>query len=114
MNAKKEFIGHTFNKSVKCAMITFGGYDDSVRYTLPCAWNKEEYDTFLKSIDREYDDGYGGQELFGTIWYTDGTWSSRWEYDGSEGWEYNHVPTIPEDMERKDLVRDLKIEDIVK
>lgn len=39
-----------------------------------------------------YDNGYGGQELYGVITFTDGTWLSRGEYDGSEWWEYNKLP----------------------
>ena len=38
------------------------------------------YVYILPDIDKEYDDGYGGQELYGTIWYKDGTWSTRGEY----------------------------------
>ena len=53
---------------------------------------------FLDQIDFEYDNGFGCQELFGTIWYEDGTWSSRGEYDGSEWWEYNSCPKIPKEF----------------
>ena len=48
----------------------------------------------LSSLDFEYDDGYGLQHLYGTILFKDNTWLSRWEYDGSEGWEYNKPPTV--------------------
>lgn len=46
------------------------------------------------SLDFFYDDGYGLQHLYGTILFKDSTWLSRWEYDGSEGWEYNKPPTV--------------------
>jgi hypothetical protein len=46
-------------------------------------------------LDFNYDNGYGGQELYGTIWYVDGTWSERGEYDGSEWWDYREVPEVP-------------------
>ena len=55
----------------------------------------------LKPLDFEYDSGYGGQELFGTIWFKDGTWASRREYDGSEWWEYNECPPLPKLKEEK-------------
>jgi hypothetical protein len=29
------------------------------------------------------------------VWLDDGTWLSRGEYDGSEWWEHNQLPTIP-------------------
>jgi hypothetical protein len=43
----------------------------------------------------DYYSGYGGQTLFGTIWYTDGTWSTRGEYDGSEWWDHKTRPDVP-------------------
>lgn len=48
----------------------------------------------LSSLDFLYDEGYGSQHLYGTILFKDNTWLSRWEYDGSEGWEYNKPPTV--------------------
>lgn len=60
-----------------------------------------ELDAFLDSLDFEYDDGYGGQQLFGTVWLTDGTWLERGEYDGSEWWEHRVCPTIPETLKLK-------------
>lgn len=102
MNAKKEFIDHTQGKKVKCASINFGGYyDDHDEYiensiVLKCNFSESDYEEFLKKLDVDYDSGYGGQNLFGTIWYEDGTWSSRGEYDGSEWWEYNQCPEIDE------------------
>lgn len=48
----------------------------------------------LSSLDFLYDNGYGSQHLYGTILFKDNTWLSRWEYDGSEGWEYNKPPTV--------------------
>jgi hypothetical protein len=52
----------------------------------------------LKLLDFEYDHGFGGQELFGVIWYTNGNWSNRSEYDGSEWWTYNRCPEIPKEL----------------
>lgn len=100
MNARQEFVFHTAGKKIKCAIVTFGYSwgdedDDSITYTLPVNYTQEEYDVFTQSIDREYDAGYGGQELFGFIWYDDHTWSSRGEYDGSEWWDWHRCPVIP-------------------
>ena len=46
---------------------------------------------FIKLADIEYDNGYGGAEIDTTliIMLKDGSWLERWEYDGSEGWEFN-------------------------
>ena len=59
-------------------------------------FTEEEYETFLKEIDFEYDNGYGMQEISGTIWFNDGSWCDRGEYDGSEWWEYKEYPKINE------------------
>jgi hypothetical protein len=105
MNAKEEFLKHIQNKPlVKCAIITFGNNtwldeDEKVpTHLLKSNYMGGDWDNFLKAIDQKYDNGFGGQVLFGTIWYEDGTWSSRGEYDGSEWWEYNKCPKIPKEL----------------
>lgn len=106
-NALREFLEHInefFNntKNVRCAIITFGDPDWGEmisKCTLPVGWNNEDFEIFKKQLDKEYDSGYGGQELFGTIWHTDGiSWSHRGEYDGAEWWEFNTVPEIPDEL----------------
>lgn len=52
----------------------------------------EELEAFLNSMDFEYNDGYGLQEIEGTIVFTDGSWLTRGEYDGSEWWENHQIP----------------------
>lgn len=95
MNAKNEFLKHTANRSVKCAII-----HTQISARLKIGFTPEEYDLFLKTLDVEYNEGYGGQELYGTIWYVDGTWSERGEYDGKEWWNYKYTPLIPEELNR--------------
>lgn len=100
INAKTEFIDHTKDKkAIMCADIKYGkdyGGDVQKFIVLPMAATSNQIEMFLAALDFEYDAGYGNQYLFGTIWYIDGTWSSRGEYDGSEWWEYNKCPEIPE------------------
>ncbi len=103
-NCRDEFLQEIENKVLLCAQI-FHGYQfgDEPRpgYSLPKNFTEEEYATFLKSINFEYDSGFGGQELYGIIWYKDKSWSERHEYDGSEWWEYKKTPKIPKDLNRK-------------
>lgn len=118
MNAKDEFIRHTnsVNSPVLCCEIQKGyQYDDSdiSSCILTTGYTSEEYKQFLESIDYLYDNGYGGQELFGTIWYKDGTWSNRGEYDGSEWWNHNGCPPIPDNLNRVDKVREEKLNQIL-
>lgn len=101
MNAKKEFVNHTQDKKVKCSFLVWeGGYNyetneyENKLVVLKVNYSESDYNAFLQQLDYEYDNGCGDQELEGTIWYEDGTWSSRGEYDGSEWWEYNQCPEI--------------------
>lgn len=100
MNAKDEFIEHIEDREVLCADIANKDYWEKGRTTflLKQGYSEDDYSNFLNSLNFTYDSGYGGQELYGTIWYTDGTWSSRGEYDGSEWWEYNRVPDVPDEL----------------
>lgn len=116
MNAKGEFINHVGDRDILCATIQLGD-DYAVKKSilnLTTGWSIDDYEIFINDLNFDYDSGYGGQNLFGTIWYKDGTWSSRGEYDGSEWWEYNRCPRIPSELNRIDKVRDLKINEIIK
>ena len=102
-NAKEEFLQHTAGKQVKCANLLYGDEyglhgDERRKYILKADYNKIDFENFLSYLDFCYDSGYGGQELFGTIWYTNGTWSERGEYDGAEWWVHREVPEIPEEL----------------
>ena len=102
INAKEEFLTHIKDlPKVKCAVIR--DYDASWSRSsgktvaaLKKGYSDADLDTFLNELDFEYYDGYGGQELYGFIWYEGGTWSERYEYDGSECWDYKKSPKIPE------------------
>jgi hypothetical protein len=89
MNAAEELLKHIGDRTVKYIQID---YDDWV--------NPEEISGTLEQVlprlNFSYDRGYGHQYIFGTIWYTDGTWSERGEYDGSEWWSYRKCPPLPE------------------
>lgn len=88
-NAKDELLEHVEGKSVEFVRVGYrknygerpllidGSLDDSIKF-----------------LDFSYDSGYGSQELFGFVLYSDGTWSEREEYDGSEWWVHREPPTI--------------------
>jgi hypothetical protein len=96
INMKEEFLKHTSGRNIKCAYFNFVGDVSSKEHLLFVGYDSNQFEFFLAAIDYEYDCGYGCQELAGIIWYTDGTWSERAEYDGSEWWEYREVPEIPD------------------
>ena len=95
MNAKQEFEDHVKGKVVKCVKITIGEYEEARTFILRQGYTEIDYRAFLYLLDIEYDEGYGCQNLFGYIWYDNGTWSERYEYDGAENWSYKSVPAIP-------------------
>lgn len=128
-NAKQEFIGHInhVNEKVLCAIIEKAeglnwstsddyGDEEEIQQTirLTTGWTQEDWNDFLSNLDFMYDSGFGSQELFGTIWYENGTWSDRGEYDGSEYWHYHECPEIPSDLRRIDKERDLNINKLLK
>lgn len=100
VNAKQELIAHvkSANAVVKCALLHTESYRvENQEFILPVGYNEKAEVAFLNSLDFDYDSGYGGQTLFGTVWFEDGTWLERGEYDGSEWWEHKVCPPIPEE-----------------
>lgn len=112
MNAKKELLtimakfGKTI-KDIKGINIAEGdSWDPDM-----CYWY---YKTILKAsildadfnqledkltlLDFNYDNGYGSQQLFGCVVFTDGSWLERHTYDGSEWWEYKKEPNLDDLM----------------
>lgn len=96
-NAKNEFLNAVGDTKIKCADIEYGRYEGTIELILKVNHTEEDYVNFLKPLDFSYDSGFGGQELFGTIWLEDGTWLTRGKYDGSEWWEHNILPPIPDE-----------------
>lgn len=112
-NAKEEFLAANHSKllDLECVQIAYHPnslweiYEEdeenaknrpqSKKIILKVGFTKEDLNNFLEELNFNYDAGYGGQELFGTVWYKDGTWSERDEYDGSEWWALRRVPPIP-------------------
>lgn len=60
----------------------------------------KDIEKFKKSMDFEYDNGYGAEEIpldlivAGKDW-----WIERHEYDGSEWWEYKSIPSSSNNSE---------------
>lgn len=100
MNAKKELIDFLTDKAqIKCASISFDQYYHGYKPTdiiLKEGYSQESLEEFLNKLNVNYNNGYGGQELWGTVWLMDNTWLTRGEYDGSEWWEHHVIPKIPE------------------
>lgn len=99
MNAKKELLKILGPLKMKCAKLNFNDYYiEPVEYIiLKINYSKSDLKEFLNKLDKEYDDDYGGQNLYGIVWLEDNTWLERGEYDGSEWWNHCKLPAIPEE-----------------
>ena len=63
--------------------------------------NYIDKDEFFELADFNYDDGFGGNEIFmGLKLVGKDFWLERHEYDGSEWWEYKTMPTKPEHKDK--------------
>lgn len=101
-NAKQEFLNMVGSNEVLCAQISHQNCWEhelaGSKHKLLVGYTQEQYNSFIESLDFEYDAGYGGQELFGTVWFKNGTWADRGEYDGSEWWQHHECPIIPKSL----------------
>lgn len=101
MNAQIEFNNFIVGKpDVICAYVQdIGWYDNDEeqpkRICLPLGYTDEQYGEFMQKLDFTYDSGYGSQNLDGVIWFRDGSWADRGEYDGSEWWQHQTRPNVP-------------------
>ena len=86
-NAREELVDHIRSREVELVRISIRRSYDDFREI------EGSLDQVLPQLDFKYDTGFGGQILHGFIWYADGTWSERGEYDGSEWWEYKKRPS---------------------
>lgn len=88
-NLLKETIGDITNSGHNPKDIIFIG---SVRSGYSCTWEE-----FKLLADFEYDSGYGSQKVATdlAIFFSENSYMSRKEYDGSEWWEYCSPQKLP-------------------
>ena len=86
VNARDELIKHIEDRRVDfISIVVYNGYYSPVVI-------KGTLDEVLPKLDFSYDCGFGLQVINGCVWYADGSWSDRGEYDGSEWWQYRCCP----------------------
>ena len=90
MNAQRELLDFIQDKpEVVC--LTFA---QDVNYQ-EGPYTTGTLEEILPLLDFEYDAGFGSQKLYGTIWFADGSWATRGEYDGSEWWKHQTPLALP-------------------
>ena len=101
-NARDELLENLIKKTeVKCAKILNTddcNTKDKIQIKLKVGYTPTDWLKFLNNLNFDYDEGYGGQELFGIILFKDGSWLERYEYDGSESWVHKYCADIPIDL----------------
>ena len=107
MNAKEELLQALDRERIKCAKISIidiRTYSVVLSTSLRVGHTEQEHKVFLKSLDIEYEaEGFCIQELYGTVWLTDGTWFDRISCDGSLYWEKRYFPEIPKELEESNV-----------
>lgn len=105
-NAKKEFLNITKDYKIIAVNISFGEQrwnDNSDIFKLKPLYTQDEYDKLLDFLDREYDTGYGGQELFGVIYCEDGVWMQR-DIDIKK-WNIFKYPELRDSFDESDVIK---------
>lgn len=110
INAKVELVQHitdiknAFNIRIKCAECFSVNTDDVLEiYMLPINHTLDDCDKFINLFDFEYIDMVEYTEdmiLTGTIWWSDGSWSTREVYAEFESWVFYRAPDIPRILKR--------------
>lgn len=100
INIKRQLLSHVedmYNvKAVQLKLERHTTHLKSVQlFHLPEGYHEGQLESFLRDIDTSYDNEYGNQMLYGFIWWKDGSWSSRYNYEGKEKWVHNVVPSYP-------------------
>lgn len=101
MNARKELLTivaeHT---DIECASINY--FESSNKFAvrkeieLKIGYSEKDYEDFLMELNLAYNPMDGEQNLFGTIWFKDNTWCIRKKEEGTEWWDHQTIPKIPE------------------
>lgn len=109
-NAKQEFLNVTKNYKVIAAKFSFDKdyswkEEETNVFELKPLYKEEDYNKLLEFLDRKYDSGYGGQNLFGTIYCEDGVWIDRGEYDGSEWYNVHKYPSLRDSFDEIDVLK---------
>ena len=97
LNFLEETIGEITGNGYKEEDVMFvGSIDGKYRMT----WN-----SFKEKANFIYDCGYGAQEIATDliVYFYDGTYMDRGEYDGSEWWQYHGLLNFSEEDEYKDF-----------
>jgi len=90
MNLLKETIEFLKENSKSPSDVLFINIQKNDGSNISFSWEK-----FCDIASEQYYTGYGQQEVNGTINIVgDNWWLERYEYDGSEGWEFKTIPKI--------------------
>jgi len=103
MNAMEEMldlINISAQTGIRCAKILFysDGWSADKTIILKDNYDHKELIKFFEELDFEYSYGPVCWGIYGTVWFLDGTYADREEYDGSECWRIHRTPEIPKEL----------------
>ena len=91
MTAKEELLRHIKDNKVEYVEIYRTNYDET-RSSNVGSIIQGTLDEVLPLLDFEYEEVH---EVCGTIWYVDGSWSERDDYNDMPYWLRHVRPTMP-------------------
>lgn len=97
-----------FKKETLKAIQESGHLEEDVMFIGSKDWKyRISIEEFKKISDFTYDDGFWSQEIPSDliIYFKDKSYIARWEYDGSEWWEYNKVLSFSDSDESQSFDR---------
>lgn len=95
-----------FLEETKECIVIFGRKEEDVMFVGSSDGKyRISFEEFKKIADFEYDSGYGAAEIATDliVYFKDHSCMFRWEYDGSEGWEFHKIETFSEEDECKPI-----------
>lgn len=95
MNAKQEFINvvqTTGSVVIAACLAYFDNEGDSRTFMFGVGDN---YQDFMNRLNFDYDSENGTQQLYGVVWFSDGSWAERETEGDEEFWVHRKAPTIP-------------------
>lgn len=104
----KRFVAAAGTSPLVCAEIEYTAdvCSGSQTFFLRKGHTPQDLVCFYDSLHIEYNCGAGMQHVEGTLWFADGSWAERSEYDGQEWWEWRTRPKTPPQCEFVNAMED--------
>lgn len=94
INAKQEFLNAIVQVNATVLWARFRSENSALITLAPeDAMSKKSWNEFLKKLDYNYDNKFGGEYTEGAVMFSNEQWLTRVEYNGSSNWALIATPT---------------------